>query len=248
MSKRPATPFLPAEIRKWRGDVHEVLIGEGTFGRVYKKNFKKVVKKIPKTRDFSSYVGEVIALEFCHTSLIKILGINVNAEAIHVHMKFGGEYTIEELFRAQTYLKLKSIICIASCLASGLTYMHCLNYVHRDINPSNVVWDTKRQQARIIDFGSTRPVGTWASILGDPTYRAPELQYVAHNYHKVDIKVDSWSCGIFYLELSKKTVDFCNNFMSNFFYKECRQLLITDALLRGTLCGVAGRISNLSPV
>eukprot|EP01084_Bolivina_argentea_P051553 94848_1 len=55
-------------------------------------------------------------------------------------------------------LKLDLIQHITYQLFNGLSYIHSLNIIHRDIKPNNILYNTQTQQISIADFGSARDI------------------------------------------------------------------------------------------
>ncbi|KND86776.1 hypothetical protein TOPH_08581 [Tolypocladium ophioglossoides CBS 100239] len=68
----------------------------------------------------------------------------------------------------------------------GVVHLHALGFVHGDINPSNIMLDSRINQAVLIDFDSCRPVGKpmgrkagttdWSSV------DCPEVAEMEHDY------------------------------------------------------------------
>ena len=85
-------------------------------------------------------------------------------------------------------------------ILSGLSYLHSVRVVHRDLKLDNVVLDD-RWNARLIDFGAAQQVGRGErlSVLqGTPGYMAPEVLTVASTKTgDVDaLAADVWSAGV----------------------------------------------------
>ena len=89
----------------------------------------------------------------------------------------------------------KTIISIGEDICKGLSLVHSLGIVHRDINPDNVLIDNAGR-AKIIDFGISRftkenaPKDT--QILGTVGYAAPEQ----FGFHQTSAKADIYSVGV----------------------------------------------------
>lgn len=90
---------------------------------------------------------------------------------------------------------------IAGQVARGLQAVHAVNICHRDVKPSNILFDLDGQ-AKISDFGiarvgdATRMTHTTA-ILGTPTYMAPEQA----DSPEVDPRADVYSLGVVLYEM-----------------------------------------------
>mmetsp|Transcript_28097 Transcript_28097/g.69492 ORF Transcript_28097/g.69492 Transcript_28097/m.69492 type:complete len:942 (-) Transcript_28097:204-3029(-) len=88
-------------------------------------------------------------------------------------------------------------------IAMGMTYLHSLKIVHRDLNTRNILL-TDDMRVRIADFGCARKISgeTYESstISGSPAYMPPEqLQGQA-----LTLKVDVWAFGTILWELASE--------------------------------------------
>ena len=102
-----------------------------------------------------------------------------------------GKDLFDETLAPQTateYLKLVWQI------ASGITDIHCLEVIHRDIKPNNMKIDPEGV-IKIFDFGLARDEGPGAStvgFVGTPGFAAPELYA---NHAKFTAAVDTYAFG-----------------------------------------------------
>jgi predicted ATPase/signal transduction histidine kinase/tRNA A-37 threonylcarbamoyl transferase component Bud32 len=116
-----------------------------------------------------------------------------------------GATSLNSLFYNQ-HLDLKTFLKIAINICEVLWKIHINNIIHKDINPSNIVFNTETGQLKIIDFGiSTRlshekMTSENASILeGTLAYMSPEQ--TGRMNRAVDYRTDFYSLGLTFYEL-----------------------------------------------
>ena len=102
--------------------------------------------------------------------------------------------TLAELIQGGRALPPDRAARITADLCDGLSDMHRLGYVHRDINPNNVIISPDGH-ATIIDFGIARSFeqrkNSDTTILGTPGYAAPEQ----FGFTQSDSRTDVYAVG-----------------------------------------------------
>ena len=89
-------------------------------------------------------------------------------------------------------------------LLSGLAHLHARGILYRDVKPSNVLWDERRQSATIIDFDVATlfdPQRLHRSVVGTTGFMAPEMTRLDDIDHAADAdgydrQVDVYSAGV----------------------------------------------------
>jgi predicted ATPase/GAF domain-containing protein len=117
---------------------------------------------------------------------------------------FGGKSltTLKEQYPST----LEDFLEIAIKITTVLGEIHAANIIHKDINPSNIVYNPQTQQLKIIDFGiSTRlsrenpTLKNLKSLEGTLGYISPEQ--TGRMNRSLDYRTDFYSLGITFYEL-----------------------------------------------
>ncbi|MGK7935254.1 MAG: AAA family ATPase, partial [Xenococcaceae cyanobacterium] len=124
---------------------------------------------------------------------------------------FGGESL--KLLMCNHQFTLVEFLEIAIKITESLAVIHTANIIHKDINPSNIVYNPKTKQLKIIDFGiSTRlsrenPLVTNLDRLeGTLAYIAPEQ--TGRMNRGIDYRSDFYSLGATFYELLTNRLPF----------------------------------------
>ncbi len=185
------------------------LIGEGSFGKVYKGRRKqtgqvvaiKFIKKKGKTEKELANLREEIEIlkKLRHQNIILMI------DWFETKTEFGvvTEYAQGELFEILEEDKKmgeEQIRKIAIQLSQALNYLHSNRIIHRDMKPQNILIGSDGF-IKLCDFGFARIMSSstvvLTSIKGTPLYMAPELVQERPYNHSVDL----WSFGIILYEL-----------------------------------------------
>ncbi|MEH1843171.1 MAG: AAA family ATPase [Nostoc sp.] len=124
---------------------------------------------------------------------------------------FGGESL--KLLMLERQFTLKEFLYIAIKTTENLADIHAANIIHKDINPSNIVYNPETEQLKIIDFGiSTRlsrenqTVGNLDRLEGTLAYIAPEQ--TGRMNRGIDYRSDFYSLGATFYELLTNQLPF----------------------------------------
>jgi len=192
-------------------------VGEpGQFGKVYSciRRTDRVpcaVKVISKTRFmshknaklyFENFRAEVDLLRTMdHPNIVELYDVYESRDELMLVMELccGGELfeRIAERAYAGTGYSEGLAATILHQVLSAVAFMHSHNICHCDLKPSNILFDTKSQnaQVKVIDFGFAQRVPVWKRYLskscGTAFYTAPEV--IKGKYNK---EGDMWSVGI----------------------------------------------------
>ncbi|NXI91795.1 STK36 kinase, partial [Psophia crepitans] len=192
------------------------MIGEGSFGRVYKgrrKHSAQVValKFIPKVgrseKELKNLQREIeIMRGLHHPNIIQMLdSFETDKEVVVVIDYAEGE--LFQILEDDGSLPEDQVQTIAAQLVSALYYLHSHRILHRDMKPQNILLD-KDGVVKLCDFGFARAMSihtmVLTSIKGTPLYMSPELVEERPYDHTADL----WSVGCILYELFVGTPPF----------------------------------------
>ncbi|XP_023672017.1 serine/threonine-protein kinase 36 isoform X2 [Paramormyrops kingsleyae] len=195
------------------------MIGEGSFGRVYKgrKKFSGQVvalKFIPKVgrseKELRSLKREIdIMRDLRHPNVILLLdSFETEREVVVVTEHAEGE--MFQILEDDGSLPESQVRVIACQLVSALYYLHSHRILHRDMKPQNILLG-KGGRVKLCDFGFARAMSmstlVLTSIKGTPLYMSPELVEEKPYDHTADL----WSLGCILYELHTGAPPFYTN-------------------------------------
>ena len=103
-------------------------------------------------------------------------------------------------------LPLPEFLNIAIKTAQSLGHIHSSNIIHKDINPSNIVYNPETKQVKIIDFGISTQLSRENPTLKNPNVLEGTLAYMSPEQtgrmnRSLDYRTDFYSLGVTFYEL-----------------------------------------------
>ncbi|PIA49863.1 hypothetical protein AQUCO_01300540v1 [Aquilegia coerulea] len=185
------------------------LVGEGSFGKVYKGRrkytgqtvaMKFILKHGKSEKDIHNLRQEIeILRKLKHENIIEMLDSFETPQEFCVVTEFAqGE--LFEVLEDDKCLPEDQVQAIAKQLVRALHYLHSNRIIHRDMKPQNILIGAG-SIVKLCDFGFARAMSTntvvLRSIKGTPLYMAPELVREQPYNHTADL----WSLGVILYEL-----------------------------------------------
>ncbi|XP_065203126.1 probable serine/threonine-protein kinase tsuA [Planococcus citri] len=183
------------------------VIGEGSFGKVYKARFRETnelvaYKVISKNGRKPAEVFMLrkeceIQKNLQHPNIIRMIYSFETDNELVVITEFAQKDLCRVLKQEGVFPENK-VKKVLRDLIAALYYLHSNRVLHRDLKPQNVLLDAN-ETAKLCDFGFAKSLGRdlLTSIKGTPLYMAPELM----NESPYDHRVDLWSLGCIGYEL-----------------------------------------------
>lgn len=211
------------------------LLGKGFFGQVFKVTHRvtqevMVLKELYRVDEEAqkNFLKEVAVLRsLSHNNVLRFIGVLYKDKKLHLVTEFIPGGSLKELIHDSGLpLSWLQRISFARDIARGMSYLHSMNIIHRDLNSLNCL---VREDGTVIvaDFGlariikqpfstafekcaangsTTGTIGRRAggrprrqryTVVGNPYWMAPEMM----RGNKYDEKVDIFSFGIMLCEI-----------------------------------------------
>nr|XP_043611341.1 serine/threonine-protein kinase dst1 [Erigeron canadensis] len=190
--------------------LHE--LGKGSYGSVYKaRDLKtsemvaiKVISLSEGEEGYEEIRGEIEMLQQCsHPNVVRYLGSYQGEEYLWIVMEYCGGGSVADLMNVTDEpLEEYQIAYICKEALKGLSYLHSIFKVHRDIKGGNILL-TEQGEVKLGDFGVaaqlTRTMSKRNTFIGTPHWMAPEVIQES----RYDGKVDVWALGVSAIEMAE---------------------------------------------
>ncbi|MBF0238462.1 MAG: AAA family ATPase [SAR324 cluster bacterium] len=118
---------------------------------------------------------------------------------------FGGK-SLTECLKQQGVPDLREFLRIAIQITGILGQVHHCQIIHKDINPSNILWNPDTGQIKLIDFGIATRLSREAQTVLNPNTLEGTLAYISPEQtgrmnRTVDYRTDLYSLGITFYEM-----------------------------------------------
>lgn len=156
--------------------------------------------------------------EYEITSAFKFPGViqaysleKFNNTLVIVFEDFGGE-SLNLIINKQP-LDLKQFLEIAIKITEIIEKIHAANVIHKDINPANIVFNSRTKELKIIDFGIATSLASENTNIKDPHVLEGTLAYISPEQsgrmnRSLDYRTDFYSLGATFYELLTKSLPF----------------------------------------
>lgn len=191
------------------------VIGQGTFGVVYKAKRKRddstvAIKKVFQDPKYSNREFKIV-ITLDHPNCIKVheyFFSSGDERPDEKYLNLVMDYVPDTLFKILRFYFKKNMdfpnpLCkiYSYQMFRALAYIHNKNICHRDIKPQNILIDIESNKLVLCDFGSAKILKegeTNVAYICSRYYRAPELILGEDNY---SLSIDVWAIGCVIAEM-----------------------------------------------
>jgi len=128
-----------------------------------------------------------------YNNTLMIIEEDIDAESLGIWMK-------------RHRLTLEECLFLAVRISDGIEQIHAADVIHKDLNPSNIVWNPKTGQVKIIDFGIAGKLPSESFTLKNPDRLEGTLAYLSPEQtgrinRSIDYRTDLYSLGVTLYEM-----------------------------------------------
>ena len=137
-----------------------------------------------------------------NSGVIKVYNLQRHENTLVIILEdFGGE-----ALKVAGKVSISTFLPLAIKLVDTLGEIHAADIIHKDINPSNIVWCPSSHQVKIIDFGISSRLPRENPILKNPEKLEGTLAYISPEQtgrmnRSLDYRTDLYSLGVTFYEL-----------------------------------------------
>ncbi|KAL6064718.1 non-specific serine/threonine protein kinase [Balamuthia mandrillaris] len=191
-------------------------LGEGSYGSVWKALHRTsgriiALKKVVVDDDLDDLINEINIMKQCQSPyVVSYFGSYFKDNELWIVMEYCGGGSVSDIMRiVNKTLTEEQIAVVVYYVLNGLSYLHSVRKIHRDIKAGNILLNHKGE-AKLADFGVSGQLSdTMAkrqTVIGTPFWMAPEvIQEVGY-----DVKADIWSLGITCIEMAEMEPPYSN--------------------------------------
>ena len=121
-----------------------------------------------------------------HPNVVRVYAWVTVGEQHYLVMQYVAGGSLAELLKVEGPLDWQRAARYVADVGEGLIEVHAQGIVHRDVKPSNILWEPKKDEAILTDFGVGAWLGDPATIAGSIPYMAPEA-YDGHVSPALDV-------------------------------------------------------------
>ena len=89
-------------------------------------------------------------------------------------MQYVSGGSLSDLLKSEGPLDWQRAARYVADVGEGLLEVHARGIIHRDVKPANILWDPRKDEALLTDFGIAARLTDPANVAGSIPYMAPE--------------------------------------------------------------------------
>ncbi|WNG43954.1 AAA family ATPase [Archangium minus] len=143
--------------------------------------------------------------ELAMEGIIEVLALERFGTSVAIVLEDFGAESLVRILKGRP-MELPRFLELALRLAEFLGRVHRRHVIHKDINPSNIIWNPSTDELKLIDFGIATELSHEAPAVFGPKGLEGSLPYVSPEAtgrmnRSIDYRTDFYSLGVTFYEL-----------------------------------------------
>ena len=139
-------------------------------------------------------------------SIIKVYSLEEWRRSYAIVLEDFGGISLKQWLQQHENLSLKEFLVMAIAITESLGQIHSQNIIHKDINPTNIVFNPETKALKIIDFGISTQLNRENPTLKNPNFLEGTLAYISPEQtgrmnRGLDYRTDFYSLGATFYEM-----------------------------------------------
>jgi histidine kinase len=167
----------------------------------------------PSEKELSFFRREYeIAAKLSGDGIIKVFSLEKVMNSLAIVMEDFGGISVTKALKSYK-IGIIEKLSIAVQISDALSQIHRQNIIHKDINPSNIIWNAKTNKVKIIDFGIASELKKEVTKLNNVTVIEGTFNYISPEQtgrmnRSIDYRTDLYSLGATLYEIFTGSVPF----------------------------------------
>lgn len=139
--------------------------------------------------------------------------LDVGSRMVIVMEDFGADSLAKRMTEAGGGLPLSTFLNLAIRITDTLGQVHRRNIIHKDINPTNIVWNPAADSVKLIDFGISTELNRETQAVLNPDVLEGTLAYMSPEQtgrmnRTMDYRTDLYSLGVTFYQMLTGRIPF----------------------------------------
>lgn len=169
--------------------------------------FKMLKNEYPSSEEVARLRREFeTASDIYFEGIARPYSIEKNKSTFFMVLEDFGGFSVDKVLASKKVLGISTFLHLAIQLANILGEIHHRGVIHKNISPSNIVWNSDNNEVKLIDFGISAQL-SWKNpdvqgtkvVEGSFAYISPEQ--TGRMNRVIDYRTDYYSLGVTFYEL-----------------------------------------------
>ncbi|MGJ5631673.1 trifunctional serine/threonine-protein kinase/ATP-binding protein/sensor histidine kinase [Nostoc sp. CALU 1950] len=167
----------------------------------------------PSPERIACYQREYDIIHNLHlTGVVQVYALEIHQQRpVLVLEDFGGSSLAQSQLAGE--IELEQFLRLSISIVESLKEIHAANIIHKDINPSNIVFNPNTRQIKIIDFGISTVLSRETQSFKNPNVLEGTITYISPEQtgrmnRAIDYRSDFYSLGVTFYKLLTGEVPF----------------------------------------